>query len=632
MAWAYSAGVLTSTGATEAAPDSLLAGIAVAQAAAPTLAYVNGFVGWLNNVQVVVTGTSFVIFDVDSQIEFRGTSRLTGTAGGDIVGGVIHGQRSTLILAKSGSNFARLGTGATFITRRDSPQDPAARIVQTNNVRVDYPSTGSVGVALTLAKIDVNGLDYYSRGTAANVLVSRFYATTSVSTSITGIRIFTVFPQSALMLFFSATYADLYSESLSPGSEATLVNTVLFDRPTYYRLTPVPIAGLPRSATLVFRNPTFLNNCWDQTIALDSGANGIAAENSHNLQYSFRHVFREGLTALEGVTVRYTPERVSGQNITWTPPTTAQVQSAVSNSGGTFAALNLTDMYREGINLTSVERFRWSAKARRYDRRTAGEKVFEDRVLYQGGVNLSAGYTEEVQMLAVPNLTLNAAQAAALTGIAMTASGETGGTVTITENRTALDMWHYYRAWIATLANFSSADSWTYDGTTLNTGAWNVVVGNGVNLNANVVTSGVVTVNGTLTGGIVDANGDSFLSFDGIDAWEVYSDPARATLVDSGIGSEIFRFNYVPATTYYLTVIAGGTTYQMTSAPTASGETVVSLETPALLLTLQALVSERPTLPQIEASTALAKRADVAVVNDGVQRASLLIPHTVALP
>lgn len=49
MAWSYTTGVLTSTGATEAAPDSLLAGIAIVQAAAPTLAIYNYVVGHLSN-------------------------------------------------------------------------------------------------------------------------------------------------------------------------------------------------------------------------------------------------------------------------------------------------------------------------------------------------------------------------------------------------------------------------------------------------------------------------------------------------------------------------------------------------------------------------------------------------------
>jgi hypothetical protein len=81
---------------------------------------------------------------------------------------------------------------------------------------------------------------------------------------------------------------------------------------------------------------------------------------------------------------------------------------------------------------------------------------------------------EDVQLLTVPNLSLTQAQAAALTGISLVASGSSGGTLTLTSNRTAAEVWAYYRNWISTLANFGSDDTWSYDGTTLTIGGWTI--------------------------------------------------------------------------------------------------------------------------------------------------------------
>lgn len=243
-----------------------------------------------------------------------------------------------------------------------------------------------------------------------------------------------------------------------------------------------------------------------------------------------------------------------------------------------------------------------------------------------------------VTLFADPAVTLSEAAALEKLASSITVSTEGSGTITVIANSTLDDIYDALKAWkirpiqaqvefptIATQPVFA-------DGSTL-ASAMNIVVSAEVALTRgakfqSIRTTGIVTVNGTFDGGIIDANGDSYLTFDGIDSWQVYGDAARTALLESGTGAQIFRFNYAGGTTYYLTLVAGGTTYFMTSTPAASGETVVSLETPALLLTLQGLVNQRPTLPQIEASSALAKRSDLTVVNNGVKLASLGIPHT----
>lgn len=103
----------------------------------------------------------------------------------------------------------------------------------------------------------------------------------------------------------------------------------------------------------------------------------------------------------------------------------------------------------------------------------------------------------------------------------------------------------------------------------------------------NLITTGTVSfANGSsINGGIVDSNGDSYISFDNIDSWEVYSDSGKTILLDSG--TNIFRFTYSPATTYYITAFNGGVEFDLTSTPTSQGETIVTLNSIALLLAIQ---------------------------------------------
>jgi hypothetical protein len=106
-----------------------------------------------------------------------------------------------------------------------------------------------------------------------------------------------------------------------------------------------------------------------------------------------------------------------------------------------------------------------------------------------------------------------------------------------------------------------------------------------------IKTMGTVTLTGVTAGfGIVDAAGDSYLEFTGIDSWIVYSDPGRTVQVGAGTGSQLFRFVYAAGVTRYLKCVSGSTEFAMVATATAPGATVVSLSTQALLTTLQAAV------------------------------------------
>ena len=125
-----------------------------------------------------------------------------------------------------------------------------------------------------------------------------------------------------------------------------------------------------------------------------------------------------------------------------------------------------------------------------------------------------------------------------------------------------------------------------------------------INLVGGITTTDVVNLtNGSgVTGGIIDSNGDSFLSF--THEWEVYANEAdrnaSTNLLASGTASENFRFNFSGGTTYYMWV--AGTKQEIT--PAASGETEVNLSTAALLVGIQASLGNIPGVVYLDTTLA----------------------------
>jgi hypothetical protein len=120
-----------------------------------------------------------------------------------------------------------------------------------------------------------------------------------------------------------------------------------------------------------------------------------------------------------------------------------------------------------------------------------------------------------------------------------------------------------------------------------------------------VRSTGTVTATGggAITAPISDANGDSYIVFQDIDAWTVYSDPARTVQIGAGSSGQLFRFVYASGTTYYLRCVAGSTEFLMVVSPAAAGETIVSLSTQAMLTAIQSAVGA------VKADTGLIKVA-----------------------
>jgi hypothetical protein len=492
MAWTYTSGVLTSTGGTEASPDSLLEGIDIVEAADATKGYRDGFVGWLTDVRVNAGG-SFIVIDDDAMIELIDAAYLDPSNGG-----VIHGNRSKLILSTNVNRIdaaSDFQSGSTLICRRERPQDPSPQIVYRTSARNDYPTIlgGS-----SPAKVDIQGLDLYGVTSKSS---HKVYFGNAAEASVKDLRHF----GSGTLQYYNTTYENLYAESIRFASENSS-SDVNFIAPSFYTRSPSPgpMGSVMRKGRFRLVNPTFINDVWNGTIADGT----TALESSLSIAYTYQSTFLRGLTPVENMNVRFTRQHVS--DVRWNPDDATITRASAAN--GEISSVELLDAYRAGSEIRNeIDRFSWTMKARKYDLRTAGETVYAGRVFFRQFANLSAGYNEEVQVLPVNNLTLTQSEAAALTGISFAASGATGGTVTITENTTAAELWAAYRNWISLTDNFDSEDTWSLVGSTIDLGGWSIVV-DGATFTGNVTTTGAFTSlnSGLVTGFVVDANGVLF--------------------------------------------------------------------------------------------------------------------------
>lgn len=142
-----------------------------------------------------------------------------------------------------------------------------------------------------------------------------------------------------------------------------------------------------------------------------------------------------------------------------------QVYTGITTGGGLVSS---TPVLKVWYGSTNIQNLRFPASTAVY--RFAGYNVIQQDISVILGSDTPQNIS--VAMTAATNLTLTQTQASALTGIALVASGATGGTVTVTSPRTLSELWQYFRAWKPD--NLTSNDSWTFDGATLNVGAWTV--------------------------------------------------------------------------------------------------------------------------------------------------------------
>lgn len=558
MAWSFNntTKVLTSTGATISSPDSLLAGIASIQALDTTRGYVNGYIGWINNVFISISAGSFIKFDDDSTIEWRGSTymKLAGSTGG----GVIHGYRSKLIILTSTSRIdsaTSFPTNASFLSLREKTNDPNPIIIYRNTLRHDYPTILANAFP---AFIQIDGLDLYHTTTTSNSL--KLYFGLATNATVSNIR---AYSSGSITEFqkYKTTFTNNYIESFTLASETVSgVNDIIENSPTYFQSVGFfdSFKGPIRYANFLLRNPTFLNNCWNRSTPFAFSPETYASSKFSSV-YTYTNYFKYGLIALQDIKVRFSRSiNTQGGTCAWTNPS-GDILTTTTNANGTYIALDLLDCYREGTSRTDYQFFKFNLKARKYDYKTAGELIFTDRSFFAGNINLSAGYSEEVQMLEVPYLTLTEAQASALTGISIVANGTTTGTVTISENRTIAEIWQYYRYWISQFANFDSVDSWDFDNSTLNLGGWAFITSSSIT--GNLITTSTITLNtgGYISGSYTSQNGIyTHLKLPNILEGSLYAREGYGLSFYSGAGGIDMIYKYTYPVPRYIRIAKAG--------------------------------------------------------------------------
>ena len=191
---------------------------------------------------------------------------------------------------------------------------------------------------------------------------------------------------------------------------------------------------------------------------------------------------------------------------TWDFRSPLTYQATTNASGVATSSPILQVWYYSG---SLQKNLRFPASTATYEGRAYGYKTVSVSIVLGANAaqQLSAG------MVGLDTATtVTEAVAAALTGITFTASGATGGSITISEDHTWQDLWNYYRYWISQFANRSSNDTWTCAGGLLNMGAWSLTVDAGKTLSTTTAinaatTTGTITANGTINGTYTDGTG-----------------------------------------------------------------------------------------------------------------------------
>lgn len=216
--------------------------------------------------------------------------------------------------------------------------------------------------------------------------------------------------------------------------------------------------------------------------------------------FSRSEKYLSGTTALSGLNIRYKPTASTGSS--------SQAQFFVTTNGGGLTSTQKIDLLVQNTINSGTARSPGIAGIPTAQNFTFKNITWERRVrgyAYQSLVGDATptaqvgntGAEAQVYLLPVSYITLTETQANALTGISLVASGATGGTVTITGARTVAELWQFYRAWISKQANFDSDDTWSYDGTNLNIGAWTI---SGIEfLTGGKITTSTATANGTIS-------------------------------------------------------------------------------------------------------------------------------------
>lgn len=280
-------------------------------------------------------------------------------------------------------------------------------------------------------------------------------------------------------------------------------------------------------------------------------------------------------------------------------------------SGQTNASGSITQQVLPRVELinspNNIPRFPYSVKARRFN-------LSSEELIWQCDSHTNDKFVHTVKT----NAPASEADGLAIEGIGVLASGANGGTVTLTQPRTANEIWQYFCAWIAKIENHDSNDTWTFDGSVLNMGAWNLD-GTGT-ATGQFFTTGVITA--SVDGVKIDANNAGQITVSGLaptDTAEMRK-ASDSSLIASRTGPGSFAVS--PATvgvSVYFERKAGAALVMSTVTSPVVLAAGVNADVP-LFAGAQVQVAQAALIESIP--------AQLGVINRGVQRASLLVPHS----
>jgi len=404
-------------------------------------------------------------------------------------GKIILNERSEIrIYGASTWSDSTLGalTGFEYISYRDnSGVNP--RITHSGVRRYDYISSKSSPI--NTPKFTITGLDVVSRGTISVDGISaslKFYA--SADSSISNLRIFSLANVPCELQFLRGTQTNTYVRQTTVSLSASAGETLLLDYPTFdFGGTSSPMTfRFNALSTINIQDPAFPNGAWNGAYAYQGSGSNVRV----NVSFSDTETFLSGASP---IVMRAEFKRNDGVLIT-----------ATGDGSGVVARTVLLTSVRPVTGVVAT--YTWDCKARSYGYKVAGsESLYTAKAFSSVRVGTN-------QTTPVPFLSINEASASALTGISMSPSGATSGTITVSEAHTLAEVWCYYRQFISQFANFSSDDTWSFDGTTLNAGAWDVVVAVGGSLSGSALTTtGTVTILGTTTLASYTGSGGTFV-------------------------------------------------------------------------------------------------------------------------
>lgn len=278
---------------------------------------------------------------------------------------------------------------------------------------------------------------------------------------------------------------------------------------------------------------------WDGTITRTTG--GDNKQSNFKVLFSDAHTILDGITPVEDMRFRWV-----SSNATDAP----EITDDSASDGVVPTQELLTALAEPGDNPTAAAftptKISWSARARKYDREIAGSDDLYTTKTFEAGASSTS------QTTAVANLAINEAAALALTGIAFTPSGATGGTVAITSTNSAANIWASFRAWISQTANFDSDATWSFLSSVLDIGAWDLTTS--VDISGSYTSSEEVILTGTalLSDGVVD-----HLVFDGTHSGIITLDNVQVTTLENRTGNDI-QINGINGTTVGSAVATSG--------------------------------------------------------------------------